>query len=327
MKWGIERSKLVTRMSQIPGCGSVINRQYDGLLRLKYNINWNWVRNPASRRSFHKASAKLNGIQQRLVKELYATGVATCHIDELFEDRGMWRSLSAEMAAFNSSEEVQSLVRKRQQDFAQKQDFAAVEHYIISKYPQDRTPLISADNPLLRFGLHPLVLDVVNSYLGLWSKMIYFDMWHTLPLSTDKRFSSQCWHRDPEDRRKIRTFLYFGKVDANAGAMEYFLGSHWGGPYEHVLRWSDPVRMQYPTDGEVERQIPASQRMTLEGSAGTLIFCDTAGFHRGGIAKTIPRILATSAYVTPASLHRRRYDIDASVREFPWSAPAKFAVS
>jgi len=29
-------------------------------------------------------------------------------------------------------------------------------------------------------SLHPLVLDVVNSYLGLWSKLIYFDMWHTL---------------------------------------------------------------------------------------------------------------------------------------------------
>jgi hypothetical protein len=54
----------------------------------------------------------------------------------------MWRSLSAEIAAFNSSDEVQSVVRKQQQDFAQKQDSAAVEHYIISKYPQDRKPLI-----------------------------------------------------------------------------------------------------------------------------------------------------------------------------------------
>jgi hypothetical protein len=40
--------------------------------------------------------------------------------------------------------------------------------------------VIMADNPLLNLALHPLVLDVVNSYLGLWSKLIYFDMWHTL---------------------------------------------------------------------------------------------------------------------------------------------------
>ena len=40
------------------------------------------------------------------------------------------------------------------------------EHYIITKYPQDRKPLITASNPLLNFGLNPLILDVVNSYLG-----------------------------------------------------------------------------------------------------------------------------------------------------------------
>ncbi len=48
----------------------------------------------------------------------------------------------------------------------EKHDFRAVEHYIITRYPQDRKPLISASNPLLNFGLNPSILDVVNSYLG-----------------------------------------------------------------------------------------------------------------------------------------------------------------
>jgi hypothetical protein len=39
--------------------------------------------------------------------------------------------------------------------------------------------------------------------------------------------------------------------------MEYLLGSHSGGRYEHVFEWSDPLSMPYPPDGEVERQIPA----------------------------------------------------------------------
>jgi hypothetical protein len=238
----------------------------------------------------------------------------------------LWRGLAAQVSEFSSSDEVQSVVRKRQQDFGEKHDFRAVEHYIITKYSQDRKPLITASNPLLNLGLNPLILDVVNSYLGLWSKLIYFDMWHTLPLNTDARFLSQRWHRDPEDRRKMRTFLYFSEVDAGAGAMEYLSGSHFGGSYEHVFRWNDPLGIPYPPDGEVERQIPTSQRVILQGRPGTLIFCDTAGFHRGGIARTKPRILATSAYVTPASLHGRRYEIDATVRDAPWSAPARFAM-
>jgi hypothetical protein len=326
MKWGIERSKLLTRMSELPACGGLIRQQYDNFLRLKYDVNWRWTRNPASSRSFSKSLPSLNNLQERLVWELKATGVASCHFDELFQDHELWRRLAAYVSEFSASDEVQSVIRKRQQDFGENQDFQAVEHYIITKYPQDRKPLITADNPLLNLALHPLILDVVNSYFGLWSKLIYFDMWHTLPLNTNTRILSQRWHRDPEDRRKIRTFLYFSEVDTEAGAMEYLAGSQFGGPYEHVFEWKDPLGIPYPPEGEVERQIPASQHVTLKGPPGTLIFCDTAGFHRGGTAKTKPRILATSAFVTPASLHGRRYEIDATVRDAPWSAPAKFAV-
>jgi hypothetical protein len=326
MKWGIERSKVLTRMSELPACGNVIRQQYDRFLRLKYDVNWRWVRNPASSRWFQKSCPQLIPLQERLVWELKTTGVASCHFSELFQDPEMWHRISTHVEAFSASDEVQSVIRKRQQDFEERHDLGKVEHYIITKYPQDRKPLISLDNPLLSLGLHQLILNVVNSYLGMWSKLIYFDMWHTLPLKTETRILSQRWHRDPEDRRKIRTFLYFSEVDTEAGAMEYLAGSQFGGPYEHVFEWKDPLGIPYPPDGEVERQIPESQHMILKGPPGTLIFCDTAGFHRGGTTKTKPRILATSAYVTPASLHGRRYEIDDSVRTAPWDPAARFAV-
>jgi hypothetical protein len=326
MKWGIERSKVLTRMSEFPACGHLISQQYDNFLRFKYRLNWQYTRNPASRRSFHKTAPKLNPLQERLVEELRLTGLASCHLDELVPDGKLWRNLLARVAEFSSGHEVQSVVKKRQKDFEDKHDVQAIGHYIITKYQQDRKPLITANNTLLDLGVHPSILNVVNSYLGLWSKLIYFDMWYTLPLNTETRVLSQRWHRDPEDRRKIRTFLYFSNVDKDAGAMEYLLGSHVGGPYEQVFPWEDPLGIPYPPDGEVERQIPPSQRVVLQGPPGTLIFCDTAGFHRGGISKTVPRILATSAYVTPASLHRRRYEIDSTVRDATWSAPARFAL-
>jgi hypothetical protein len=33
-----------------------------------------------------------------------------------------------------------------------------------------------------------------------------------------------------------------------------------------------------------------------------LLFCNTAGFHRGGFSTTRPRVLATATYSSPASL-------------------------
>lgn len=327
MKWGIDKSETMVRMSQAPVCGKMIGRQYERFLRMKYELNWRWASNPASRRTFRKAPPKLNAVQARLVEELYATGIAKCHISELFTDDSVWRGLEREVAEFGASEAVQSIIRKRQEHFEQKHDVSAVEHYIVTKYPPDHKPVIGMDSTLLRLHLDPLILNIVNSYLDLWAKLIYFDMWHTLPLDTNTRFLSQRWHRDPEDRRKIRTFLYFSEIDESAGAMEYFTGSHFGGPYEDLYKWNDPLETPYPPDGEIERRMPASNRVLLEGGPGTLFFCDTAGFHRGGITKSRPRILATSAYVTPASLHRHRFMVDASVQNAKWDEPAKFALS
>jgi hypothetical protein len=38
------------------------------------------------------------------------------------------------------------------------------------------------------------------------------------------------------------------------------------------------------------------------GSKASLLFCNTAGFHRGGFSTTKPRVLATVTYSSPASL-------------------------
>ena len=41
---------------------------------------------------------------------------------------------------------------------------------------------------------------------------------------------------------------------------------------------------------------------TFTAPKGTIIFCNTSGFHRGGFATESPRVLATVTYCSPASL-------------------------
>lgn len=326
MKWGIERSAAITKMSGIPGCGKFIDRQYDRYLRLKFEFDWGWNRNPASHRSFAKTPPHLDALQQRLLGELNQNGIAICHFSDLLDNSDLWTRLANEVATFTSSHQVQKSIARTQQAFNEKQDVNAVAHYILSYYNQNTKPLIHSGTPLVDLALSSRILDVVNSYLGLWSRLIYFDMWHTLPLDTDTRILSQRWHRDPEDRKKIRIFLYFNDVDEQAGAMEYFAGSQLEGPYQDLFPWRDPLRTPYPPEEELERGIPASQRVLLSGTQGTLIFCDTAGFHRGGIAKTKPRIIATAAYVTPASLHHRRYELASDLQNAPMTPQVRFAL-
>jgi hypothetical protein len=104
--------------------------------------------------------------------------------------------------------------------------------------------------------------------------------------------------------------------------MEYVPGSMMGGPLYKLWGWK-PLKThseRYPGEAEFDRVLPGVERVLCVGSAGTFIFCDTCGLHRGGIARTNPRILATRTFVTPASLSltsRRRFTID-----FGGAAPA-----
>jgi hypothetical protein len=104
-------------------------------------------------------------------------------------------------------------------------------------------------------------------------------------------------------------------------------GSQPGGPYADVWAW-EPLGQNYPTEEELETRIPSSSIHAFTAPKGTLIFCNTAGFHRGGFSTTSPRVLATATYSSPASLASlttRSYDFSGSPDEL--DAATRFALS
>jgi hypothetical protein len=109
----------------------------------------------------------------------------------------------------------------------------------------------------------------------------------------------------------VKVFVYFSRVEPGAGPFEYLRGSVPGGRYGDLWPWS--IRWRYPPEEEVATRIPESAVLTATGETGTVIFCDTSGFHRGGFARTDPRILSVSTYVSPASYiarRNRRFSVD-----------------
>ena len=66
------------------------------------------------------------------------------------------------------------------------------------------------------------------------------------------------------------------------------------------------------------------------GKAGTMIFCDTAGIHRGGYATKNERIMFTAGYRTPASPWPVRYKLTdvakKEIAELRLSEPVRYAL-
>lgn len=185
----------------------------------------------------------------------------------------------------------------------------------------------------LRYALSDQLLASSNSYLGLQSKLIYADKWYTVPIPENaERVKSQRWHRDHIDPHIVKVFTYFSDVDADAGPLEYVRGSAADGPYGDLWAWSAEGRPadHYPPDGELERLVPPSACLGTEGPAGTIVLCDTGGFHRGGFGDK-PRITSNFTYVSPASLaasrSKRRFEVDEEEMPGELSPAARFALA
>ncbi len=267
---------------------------------LKYRVNSHLLRNPASRRAYARDATQLAATQRAITDDLHRDGIAIRHVDKLEPLAELWPSIRQEAERFASG----SRVTERQQAL---REGTAVgrKPYLVKHFAQRHT--LRPDADLVRFGLHPFLLDTVNAYLGLWSRLIYTDLWINLPMSNDHTpIASQRWHRDPEDQRLVKIFLYCVDIDTGAGPFEYVRGSA-NGPYRELWPNTNPLSASYPPDGAVAARIPADDRLVCEGKAGTLIFCDTHGLHRGGLATDAARVLANWVFVPPGSLFDRRY--------------------
>ena len=321
-------------------------------LRQKHRTRWKVV-NAISKRKFNAKVPVLSVAQLLVLSALSVSGIAVTDFDTLDVLPGLWESLSQFVNEFASasatyvkafggshtpaashlgafvSGTIMSLGHnvERNQRLLTQQDNAVSDDYLVKLYPP--SPTLELDNPLLRFGLHPTVLNIVNSYFGLWSKLIYTDVWCQLKFDQKRRIGSQRWHRDPEDQQIVKLYLYFSDVDDGNGAMEYISRSsnRLAEGCEDIARWRAAGGTHYPPSEDLERRIPRLRWVTTAGKRGTLVFCDTTGFHRGNIANKSSRIAATWTFVTPASLFPRRFTVGSKLSCASLSDAARFAIS
>jgi Phytanoyl-CoA dioxygenase (PhyH) len=259
-----------------------------------------------------------DGVQQRVLDTLRRDGIVLVSFEELFDDESLWQALSDDIGAF---------ARETEQQLDEPRKAVKGKSFIARRYLGSKeTPVFDLDNPWLRLGLFDRLLDVVNAYRGEPVHLIDFDNWYTIPDPTaETRVKSQQWHRDPWDEHITKVFVYFSDVDEDAGPFEYVPQSAPGEQYGDLWPWQ-PEGV-YPPQDEFEATIPSTEWLSATGPAGTVIICDTSGFHRGGWARLRPRILSTQTYVGSTSAKRPRFELGASAENGGLSPAACAALS
>jgi hypothetical protein len=289
-------------------------------IRATYELHDRLLSNRASRGSFGEAPPQLDDVQRSILADVREQGYSLRSFHDVVPDASAWARLLEQRDRFVASTEADLAAGGEHVRVRPGKEFVVrLQSYGVELGPDD--PWFGA------VSSHRL-LDIANAYLEMWSKLEYVDVWYSVPQpATGERISSQRWHRDYNDKHLLKVFLYLVDVDEDMGPFQYVAGSQPGGPYADTWGWQ-PLGQHYPTEEELEARVPPSAVRTFTGPAGTLLFCNTAGFHRGGFSTTQPRVLATATYSSPASLAAltvRSYTYTGVLEEL--DAPTRFALS
>ena len=243
--------------------------------------------------------------QARVLRELNTKGISVINFTELFN-----KSVLEEMEIWISDNEAK-LTQKPKKKF------------LFSYFgTTDKDSVLDLSNPFVRFYLSSNLLEIASSYLGYIPQLFEVYVEKTIPVGGEAPSHSQNWHRDPEEKRTLKIFLYLSDVITESGPFTYIEGSSptSKGKYRNIFPQKLPDG-SYPSEIEVSNKINPSELFVATGNLGSIIFCDTAGLHRGGYAKSHHRIMATGFFPSKHYSESSRF----STKEL--NLNSKFAVS
>jgi hypothetical protein len=117
-----------------------------------------------------------------------------------------------------------------------------------------------------------------------------------------------------------KMFVYLSDVTEGAGPFVYVRGSQRGGKWRSLFP-QRPGKGYYPPDGTVDALIPRGEREACLGRAGTVIFADTSGLHKGGFARDTERLMFTAGYCSSAAYGKRLYHLPKEEKELSALSP------
>jgi hypothetical protein len=279
------------------------------------------VLNRPAKRAFERTRPSFSAQQQRVIADLKNTGIAQVKASELLCNTRILEEVQGEIHAWTDATEHLEKAREYRNEGYKK---VRGKPYEIKKYPHHH--VISYFSPFVRFGVQSEILGVVNAYQGLLAKLMHLDVWHTISLDSEiSLIESQNWQRDPEDFRLVKVFLYLSDSGPDSGALQYITHSRRGEKYGNLYPQNTPYG-RYPPSAVIDQEVAASDKLLCSLSAGTMIFVDTAGLHRGGRARKGDRLVATWEYVTQGSWFNRTFALKEIPDERALSIEERFAL-
>ena len=226
-----------------------------------------------------------------LVKKIKNDGIAFIHFDDLFNNIKFNDFRSWCLDAIDNDLD-HSKGRKNYIDYFL--DYDKIDNYSLLK------KVLNDQN----------LFYVISSYLlNTTPKLNYFRIWRN-NITSEKPKDSQLWHRDGDNLIICKCFIYLEDIDEDNGATEYIKKSNYFGDL-YSLNPSKAPKANY-LDSLPNKFL--ENKIIASGKAGTVMFVDTSGFHKGGRCTKNDRKLFTSTFSLTHSFNKSKSNIIKSSR-------------
>lgn len=240
-------------------------------------------------------------VQERIVTDLRRDGVSLTTAQALFGNTALFAELE---------QAVQRLEQQKAGEIEEarhRKDDQGFKTYLLELL--GARPLLDPRSIFVRIAVAPEVLDIANSYFGMMTRLRFFNVWRNFCASAPPR-NSQLWHRDPEDRYILKMFVYLSDVDDEAGPLFYAPGTHGYGSIkaEPRLFGEDGTTARRANDKEMQAVVREDKWVKSVGPKGTIVFVDTRGYHKGGLARNRDRLVYNCMFTSDGSSRGDYFD-------------------
>lgn len=253
----------------------------------------------------------LTSIEEQVLSDLNNFGVSVAHLDDfsgpLLNDFIEWKA-----SVKNKGSNIKEFLI----------------YYEGGSY-QDEIQDFNESNPLIEFSVNQSILNIVNGYFGMFSRLIYLEMNQTKLIKASAELKqSQNFHRDPGINKCVKVFIYLNDVENGGGPFTYIKKSHKYGKYwKYFKQRFFGGGGSYPDLKSLTKVVDNQDIYEISGRAGTIIFADTTGIHRGGNSTKKTREMTTSLFYPPADLLKSKINFNFDTKILETSASKSFALN
>jgi Phytanoyl-CoA dioxygenase (PhyH) len=278
-----------------------VKRRLGGSLR-QSDFYWRYVANCKPWGAYKLDSTSLNDTQKLVLRCLRRDGIAITTVKDLMLEASLFEQLENAVWTLERTTLSGDLLRARE-----RVDTPGFKTYLIELLGP--CPVLDPNDIFVRVAVQPAVLNLVNTYFGMYTRLRAFNIWHNFPSKKEPR-NSQLWHRDPEDHYILKMFVYLTDVNEESGPLIYAPGTHPQGTIKSAPESfkDSETTARRSNDDQMSVVVSKERWITAVGPKGTVVFADTRGYHKGGLVREKDRVLYNCMFTSQASTRSEYFE-------------------